>query len=339
MATKNPDSTFIPKFFTRQFLLNIAKYTFSIGLIVWLVATDRLNFSSVAKLIVPEIVVVGVALVLVNIIVISERWRQLFMTQNLFISRFETFKLSMIGIFFNIVMPGGVGGDLIKGFYFVRQNPHSRAGAMSSVLMDRILGLYAMICMALVAMITHFHYIKNHNSLWMMFVFVTGLFLIGTSGLIFLFSPLGVLLLQLKLLAKVPLRDKFLKLFESFQSYRAHLPTLASALFLSFIAQSLSIIFLYYVGQKSGMLDLPLSVYFFLAPLGFMATAIPISPAGVGVGQAAFLYLFNVYSGTTTEIGSVIITVMQLINFLTGLFGAYYYMTSKIKLPQEQEVS
>jgi uncharacterized protein (TIRG00374 family) len=337
MATKNHDGNFISKLLTRQFLLNIAKYTFSISLITWLVVTDRLNFSSVAKLFIPEIVLVGMALVLVNVVVISERWRQLFMTQNLFISRFETFKLSMIGIFFNIVMPGGVGGDLIKGFYFVRQNPQSRAGAMSSVLMDRILGLYAMICMALVAMLTHFQYIKNHNALWMMFVFVMFLFLIGTSGLIFLFSSLGVKLLQIDFLKKVPLREKFLKLFESFQSYRAHLPTLASALVLSIIAQSLSILFLFYVGQKSGILDLPLSVYFFLAPLGFMATAIPISPAGVGVGQAAFLYLFNVYSGTTTDLGSVIITVMQLINFLTGLFGAYFYMTSKIKLPQEQE--
>ncbi|MFN8943883.1 MAG: lysylphosphatidylglycerol synthase domain-containing protein, partial [Pseudobdellovibrionaceae bacterium] len=94
------------------------------------------------------------------------------------------------------------------------------------------------------------------------------------------------------------------------------------------------IVFLFIVGQKSGLLDLPLAVYFFLAPLFYMATAIPISPAGVGVGQAAFMFLFNVYSGVQTEIGSVVITVMQLINFITGLLGAYFYMTSKVKIPE-----
>lgn len=335
MATKKTPPPLTAKIFNRQFVLNIAKYAFSFGLIAWLVATDRLNFASVAKLIVPEIILTGLALAFVNIFVASERWRQLFLTQGLFLTRWETLKLSMIGIFFNIVMPGGVGGDLIKGFYFVRQNPQSRASAMSSVLMDRILGLYAMICMALFAMLSHFDYIKNQNSLWMMFIFVSGLFLIATSGLIFLFSSVGVRFFQIPLLAKLPLREKFLKLFESFQSYRSHMKTLASALVLSVIAQSLSIFFLFYVGSKSGLLDLPLSVYFFLAPLGFMATAIPISPAGVGVGQAAFLFLFNIYSGQETAIGSIIITVMQLISFLTGLTGAYFYVTSKVKIPPE----
>ncbi len=335
MATKKTPHTLNERIFNRQFIMNIAKYSFSFGLIAWLVATDRLNFASVAKLIVPEIILAGVGLVFFNVFVVSERWRQLFLTQGLFLTRWETFKLSMIGIFFNIVMPGGVGGDLIKGFYFVKQNPRSRTSAMSSVLMDRILGLYAMICMALFAMLSHFDYITNQNALWMMFIFVSGLFLIASSGLVFLFSSVGVRFFQIPQLARLPLREKFLKLFESFKSYRAHLGTISSALVLSVIAQSLSIFFLFYVGNKSGLLDLPLSVYFFLAPLGFMATAIPISPAGVGVGQAAFLFLFNIYSGQETEIGSVIITVMQLINFLTGLAGAYFYVTSKVKIPEE----
>lgn len=323
------------KIFDRQFLLNILKYAFSFGLVAWLVATDRLNFSSVIKLIKPDVILVGLVLIFLNIIIVAERWRQLFLTQGLYLTRLQTFKLSMIGIFFNIVMPGGVGGDLIKGYYFVRQNPQSRASAMSSVLMDRILGLYAMIAMALFAMLSHFAYIKSQHSLWVMFLFVSGLFLVATGGLGFLFSPIGVQIFKLPFMAKLPLREKFMKLFESFQSYRSFLPTLGLALILSVIGQSLSIIFLYYVGQKSGLLDLPLSVYFFLAPLGFMATAIPISPAGVGVGQTAFLFLFQVYSGQKSDIGSVIVTVLQLINFITGLLGAYFYISSsrEIQLP------
>lgn len=338
MATKNPSPQFIRRFIQRfmnwQFIMNVTKYAFSFGLIGWMIATDRFNLTTIGKLIIPEIILTGVLLALVNIMVTAERWRQIFLTQGLFLTRFETVKLSMIGIFFNIVMPGGVGGDLIKGFYFVKQNPQSRASAMTSVLMDRMIGLYAMICMALFAMLSHFTYIKNENTLWVMFLFVSGLFLIATSGLALLFSSIGVKIFELPLLAKLPLQEKFLKLFTSFKSYRSHLPTMGYALILSVIAQSLSIVFLFTVGQKSGLLDLPLSVYFFLAPLGFMATAIPISPAGVGVGQAAFMFLFNVYSGVQTEIGSVVITVMQLINFITGLLGAYFYMTSKVKIPE-----
>ena len=48
--------------------------------------------------------------------------------------------LGFIGIVFNLVIPGAVGGDLIKAAYLVRMHI-KKTQAIASMVIDRILGL------------------------------------------------------------------------------------------------------------------------------------------------------------------------------------------------------
>jgi uncharacterized membrane protein YbhN (UPF0104 family) len=90
-------------------------------------------------------------------------------------------------------------------------------------------------------------------------------------------------------------------------------------------------------GTVSGLNSMSWATYFLVAPLGFMATAIPISPAGVGVGQAAFYYLFNLYSGEKTDLGPTVITAYQVALFAFGVVGAVFYLQRKEKIPKGLE--
>ena len=51
---------------------------------------------------------------------------------------------------FNLVIPGGVGGDLIKASYLVRMRIR-RTQAVASMVIDRILGLLALFILAAIA--------------------------------------------------------------------------------------------------------------------------------------------------------------------------------------------
>ena len=62
----------------------------------------------------------------------------------------STFVLGSIGMVFNLVIPGGVGGDLIKASYLVRMRIR-RTQAIASMVIDRILGLLALFILAAVA--------------------------------------------------------------------------------------------------------------------------------------------------------------------------------------------
>ena len=75
-----------------------------------------------------------------------------------------------------------------------------------------------------------------------------------------------------------------------------------------------------------GFADVPVKAYVFAVPLGLIATALPISPAGVGVGQVAFSYLFDWSTGVKSAIGSNLITAHQIVTFFLSLSGGVFYL-------------
>lgn len=311
----------------KNILIQSAKILFSAGIIYWLVQSGKLNFSALRNFLSPGVAALGLGLILTNLFFASERWRILIRSQGMPAKALPVFKLSMIGAFFNFAMPGGVGGDVVKAFYFTRDNPGAKVVAVTSVLMDRILGLFAMIIMALSVMLWDIEHILKTPSLLTLFWFVLGLFIVFCISLALVFSPYLYKRGSLKRkIVRLPLSEKLLKLYESVHLYGKDGKRFFGVILISLVAQVATIMFLYLAGNMAGFSEIPLTTYFLVAPLGFMATAIPISPAGVGVGQAAFYFLFNIYLGKPTEIGPTIITAMQVGTFLLSLSGAFFYL-------------
>jgi len=315
----------------KNIMIQVIKVAFALGLIFWLVQSGKLNFKALTTLLQPEYLIPGILLIFANMYLTSERWRMLLQTQNHHLNSWRTFKLTMIGIFFNFAVPGGVGGDLVKAFYFSKDHPESKMTAATSVLMDRVLGLYAMILMALLAMLFDWELVHNNSSLRLLWTLILTLFLLSSAALALVFSQKihdrGTLK---RLLQKLPLHSKTTRIYESLHLYGRNYRSLLSSVLLSLLAQSFSIFFMILAGTASGLgAEMKWQTYFLVAPLGFMATAIPVAPAGVGVGQAAFYFLFNIYTGHATDLGPSVITALQVAQFLFGLTGAYFYMQRK----------
>ncbi len=57
----------------------------------------------------------------------------------------NTLRLTFLGLFFNLVLPGITGGDLPKALMVVREHPERRAHALASVVIDRLLGLWVLL--------------------------------------------------------------------------------------------------------------------------------------------------------------------------------------------------
>ena len=77
-----------------------------------------------------------------------------------------------------------------------------------------------------------------------------------------------------------------------------------------------------------------------LVPLGLLVTTIPISPAGLGTGHAAYLYLFRLVQ---VERGADFYTIFISYFILTGMFlgGASYLLLKPDKneiLKAEEEL-
>jgi len=314
----------------KQATKTIAKIAFAVALIYWMVHEGALDFKTFAKLATPPLVAFSIGCVFLQIFVNNYRWLILMRGQGFDSSVGRTLPLSLIGIFFNFAMPGGVGGDVVKGYYLLQDHPRQKFAGAMRIFMDRMMGFFIMIATAFVALFFNWQKVSHSRELQGIAIGVAGLF--GVFVLFYAVS-LSRFLQQSKfgerLFEKLPGGRQFKTIYEALHSYRKTPSALVGAALLSLVNQGLMIGFVYVIGQSMGMSEIPLSVYFFLVPIGVVAQALPVSPAGIGVGQAAFYFLFNMYLGRKTDLGPTAVTTMQIMSFFWGIFGAYFYLQRK----------
>ena len=94
-------------------------------------------------------------------------------------------------------------------------------------------------------------------------------------------------------------------------------------LLLSLLGQVFLVLCLVALGHYTGHV-MPTNIYFVLVPLGVLTTTLPITPAGLGVGQAAFYYLFEMASGLG-EFGVLAVSFLQCVQFVLGLLGGVLF--------------
>jgi uncharacterized membrane protein YbhN (UPF0104 family) len=147
-----------------------------------------------------------------------------------------------------------------------------------------------------------------------------------------------------KRLHESALNRKFLKLldrvqpikvaYEALGIYRNHKDVFFKALGLSLLTQIIAVGAFLWIGYVMNY-EVSTSAYFFAVPVGFILTSIPISPAGIGVGQAAFYFLFNLANHGQTDLGPISISMFQVTTFAISLLGAFYY----VRLNRTQKIT
>lgn len=306
----------------------VLKVALAGGIIFWLVRTGALDPSALAKLATPGLVVFCLTATFMQIFVNNYRWLQLLKGQGFDSSVRRTLPLSLIGMFFNFVMPGGVGGDVVKGYYLLQEHPKQRLAAAVSILMDRFMGFFVMIFTAGLAIFFSWSHVEHSSELKSVAV---GVLLLNCGFAAFYFFAFSNILqfgIARDFLLRIPLGKRVLSVLDMVHGYRREPRALFAAAGLSFVNQIILVAFVYSIGDAMNLV-IPISAYFFLVPVGVTVQALPISPAGIGVGQVAFYFLFNNYLGEKSQLGPNAVTAMQVANLFWGLFGGYFFLRRK----------
>jgi hypothetical protein len=93
------------------------------------------------------------------------RWRMVMQVQGLNLPAGRAMEISLIAHFFNSFLLGSSGGDLIKAYYAARETHHQKPEAVMTVLVDRIIGLFAMLTFAVCMMIPNLALLASHERL------------------------------------------------------------------------------------------------------------------------------------------------------------------------------
>ena len=310
----------------------LAKLSVAAGLICWLVMSDKLDFSQLAILGKnPEIL--GVALlywVVCSVVICSLRWRLLLQAFDYKISFWRALHLQTVGNFFNSTMPGAVGGDLIKVYYAIKDNPQrNRSGAFVSILLDRLIGLAGIFCIGTVAIVFQY-FAGTHDALMLSIVVMMA------SFMAFLAIFFGAALYRyqredpfLRLL-KMPFLNRRLsiirRLYEAVREYRNHRSIIINGLLLSIVNQvgSLTLFCLIAKAIAPDMVNYVAIVMIF--PLGMLITALPLAPGGIGVGHVAFENLFRMVGMSH---GADIFNAFVLVQIALNTLGVIPYLYLK----------
>ncbi|MCC2678617.1 MAG: hypothetical protein K0R29_1193 [Pseudobdellovibrio sp.] len=273
----------------------------------------------------PKIIALGLIIFFGQVVIWSYRWK-LFVDLVTYVRFFKTIQLTLVGMFFNFFIPGGVGGDIVKAIELSKNKTVSRTSALSTVMSDRIFGLFAMITLATAFL--GLDYLQNPSD----FIFKIGLsslliFVGITTALLFLpfiFTFISKLLVSKDSKILVNLEKLIKSLHFTFITFRNSKVQLKSFL-ASSLSQFLAIYYLYSVVAALGVTPPSFLIFFSLCCFGFVASALPIMPGGVGVGQYAFYFLFSNVSEEVGKASITAITTLQIFTLSYALLGGLIF--------------
>ncbi|MBI3557742.1 MAG: flippase-like domain-containing protein [Deltaproteobacteria bacterium] len=309
--------------------MNALKAGVTLGILVYLYQRGLLDFTRVRTVLTnPLVFFVSLFFVGGMCVAGAVRWWLLLLGQKLRVKKFETFELAMIGVFFNTAIPGAVSGDLVKGYYVVRQQQDGRGRikAFTTLLLDRLLGLSALICVSFAAMIFNLSEVLQSPGLKPLALLISLLWfgVIGFYAFVLIEWPFSKRLTRL--LRKLPAGDYLVKLFEAVKAYEncRHYVYKGMAISVAIHCSIIGVVILL-AQTLGGFESVPLSKFFFLVPLGLLVTAIPIAPAGLGTGHMAFFELFKlVGSAHGADLFTAYITFQIIVSLVGGMFYLRY---------------
>ena len=161
----------------KTFVISTAKILVAIGLLYLVFGSGKIDLSKLGHLFTLQLGLPLFVLIVLNLFFASERWRVILSSQGFGAPRTEVVKLTLIGTFFNYAIPGGVGGDVVKGFYFVRSHPTAKLKAAMTILLDRLIGLFSMNLMGLSALLLYPDLIAARNEMKIILFFLSATFL------------------------------------------------------------------------------------------------------------------------------------------------------------------
>jgi len=214
-------------------------------------------------------------------------------------------KYTIIGYFFNLLAPGGIGGDAYRSITLGRMH-NFMASSVAAVFIAKILGFLALCLLFWIAL--PYSEKVPEQAIWFM----------AAVSLFLLVFCLCIAFNSFK-------KGKFGVFAEKLRSYKKYPFRLLMATFDSIFMQVLGIL-AYMALFKATGISISLGFVFVVMPVTILTTAIPISFNGVGVREWSLLALTAYTVNSEQILASLLLS--YAIAILQAVQGGIFYITS-----------
>jgi len=302
----------------RSRLVSFAKVCVSLVLLVIVLLTvDISETLGVLRQTDGRCLLAALGLYLLGVWMRAHRWAALLEAQDTRVPVLVLTKLYFVGAFFNNFLPSGIGGDVVK-MYELSSRSQDAPTAVSTVLVDRALGLLVLFAIALMTLPWGWQTVSRAVVLLIIALCIGSVLTIWlflnrdlVDGLAARISPLQ------RLLDKPSMRA----FYDSFHRYRGKWLWRAALLSLLFNITLIAVVAL--IG-RSLRVDIPPRYYFLFVPIISVLLALPISLSGLGIREGGYVYLFA-QVGVAAPVALSMSLGFYAVTLITGLIGGVIY--------------
>ncbi len=257
------------------------------------------------------------------------QWFLLLRAQQLPVTFRQALIFYLVGVFFNNVLLGNIGGDALR-IYDIRRLTGESSGGVAATIMDRFIGLFSTCTLALLA-----------------YAFITS---VPRSGLVSVLLPVWALLIVVLMMglsrrigsffegliarwAPALVVDLVGRLRRSIVVYR-HRPRLLAGVWLISLQVQFCRILVYWVAGRALHMDPGLIYFMCFQPVAAVIAALPISIGGLGVRENTLVRLF-LHLGISREVSTAMSLLGYIAGLLASLLGGIAFVVRRVENHQE----
>lgn len=292
----------------KKIILGFTKIAVSVSLLWYLISIVDID-ATIDRLkdVDPHFVVIAFILLIVQVALSSSKWKLILQSDGLNVPFLFLLKTYFIGNFLGLFLPSSFGGDIYRVYALSSTNKRV-AKTTSSVLFDRLTGLYALLTIALLAYVS----LPGANyDLALILLYISGFaifFLVTSKQTIHILENSGRSITR-----------HLSTLLTSFRAYLLDIRNFWKILVIALLFQFMIVVInkLYTLALS---IDIPFSMLLVIVPLVYLTEVLPISINGAGVRDSAFVFFF-VSIGHTKEEGLAIGILVLAMRYVSGLLG------------------
>ncbi len=276
----------------------------------------------------------GLVVYLVSVISTFIRWRVLLHALHIKCSYADSIRLGFVGYVSSVFLPGSITGDVFKAGFIVKENPGNRVGALASILVDRLVGLYSLFLLAALVGLFNLDTILNNanpeaTKLKLAYYAICAFAAAGLVGYgLFLVIPFqgkgyGARIARIRFIGRV-----LSKILIAFTQYRRYPWAMVQAVVLGMLGH-IGFVLSYYFASLAlpGPGPTPSwQLHFLIIPFFMVFQAIPLTPGGnLGVGDLILGVLYTLVGGL--ELKGLLASLLQrLITWIVALIGLIWHI-------------
>jgi uncharacterized protein (TIRG00374 family) len=288
----------------------------------------------------PYLLILCVLIFPVTFVITTFRWHKLLEALDIRIGVGRAFVLTMVGAFYNTFMPGSTGGDVLKAYYASKHTTH-RTRAVLSVIIDRVIGLLALVIMG--GVMASIQYWRSPlpddpvtRACRRVAIGSALILLMVIGGMMVFFTPALRRLLGVDyILSRLPMQKQVQNAIEVMKIYKRRPALVLWALLITFPVHITVVISAMLAGMAF-KLPLPSLYYFVVVPVVVLVGAIPISPQGAGVMEFFAIQLTKQYGMTVGQAFALTMSI-RLVQMAWNLTGGIFVFRGGYHAPNTKE--